>query len=65
MEDNAARSLQMYKIRVGLIDWHTFVVAVEHKFGAIDYRNAIQDLLNLKQEGAIEDYINDFEALQF
>jgi hypothetical protein len=63
MEDNATKWLQMHKIIVVLTDWLAFVAAVEQKFGAFDYRNAIQDLLTLKQEGTVEDYIKDFKAL--
>jgi hypothetical protein len=48
MEDNAVTLLQLYKIRVGLEDWPTFVAVVENKFGAYDYKNAMQDLLGLK-----------------
>jgi hypothetical protein len=34
MEDNAAKWLQVYKLKVGLGDWDTFVRAVEENFGA-------------------------------
>jgi hypothetical protein len=54
MEDNAAKCLT---------NWHTFVSAVEQKFGAFDYHKAIQELLSVKQEGSVEDYTKDFEAI--
>jgi hypothetical protein len=38
---------------------------VENKFGAYDYRRVVQDLLVLRHEGFVEDYIRDFEALQY
>jgi hypothetical protein len=38
---------------------------VQDKFGANDFRNAISDLLNLKQTGTVEDYTKAFQALQF
>jgi hypothetical protein len=41
------------------------VTAVQEKFSVYDYRQAIQDLLALKQEGTVEDYTKDFEAVQF
>jgi hypothetical protein len=41
MEDNTAKWLQVYKIKRGLGDWSSFVLAVEEKFGAYDYRKAI------------------------
>jgi hypothetical protein len=65
MEDNAAKWLQVYKLKVGLGDWGMFVAAVEEKFGAYDYRKVVQDLLALRQEGNLEDYIREFEAIQF
>jgi hypothetical protein len=65
MEENAAKRLQVYKLKSGLGDWPTFVEAVESKFGAYDYRIAIQDLLGLKQEGIVEDHTKEFEAIQF
>jgi hypothetical protein len=48
MEDNAAKWLQVYKLKVGLGDWDTFVRAIEEKFGAYDYRKVVQDLLSLR-----------------
>jgi hypothetical protein len=65
MEDNAAKWLQVYKLKVGLGDRGMFVAAVEEKFGAYDYRKVVQDLLALRQEGNLEDYIREFEAIQF
>jgi hypothetical protein len=45
MEENAGKWLQVYKLCSGLGSWLDFVTAVEDKFGAYDYRQAIQDLL--------------------
>jgi hypothetical protein len=39
------------------------MVAVESKFGDSDYRTAVQDLLSIKQEGMMENYTKEFEAL--
>jgi hypothetical protein len=33
MDDNVARWLQVYKLKQGLTDWNTFIVAVEEQFG--------------------------------
>jgi hypothetical protein len=41
MDDNAAKWWQVYKLKVGLGDWDTFVRAVEEKFGAYDYRKVV------------------------
>jgi hypothetical protein len=45
MEENAGKWLQVYKLCSGLGSWLDFVTTVEDKFGAYDYRQAIQDLL--------------------
>jgi hypothetical protein len=56
MEENGAKWLQVYKIQKGLDSWQEFVIAIDAKFGADDYRKSIQDLLSLRQEGSIEEY---------
>jgi hypothetical protein len=38
---------------------------VETKFGAYDYMHALQELLELQQQGSVEDYVAAFESLQF
>jgi hypothetical protein len=45
MEDNAAKWLQVFKIKHDVGRWHQFMAAVEVKFGVYDYRSSIQDLL--------------------
>jgi hypothetical protein len=65
MEDNAAKWMQVYKMKRGLGDWHEFARAVDEKFGIFDYRRSLQDLLSLKQTSSVEDYTKKFEALQF
>lgn len=65
MEGNAEKWLQVYKRRCGLGNWEQFIAAVEQKFGAYDYQHAIDDLLELKQTGSVEDYVTAFEALQY
>lgn len=42
-----------------------FITAVEKKFGAQDYRVAIEELLELQQTDTVEVYVNAFENLQF
>lgn len=49
MEENPAKWLQVYKQKHGLGDWEEFIAAVEQKFGANDYRDAIGELLELTQ----------------
>jgi hypothetical protein len=38
---------------------------VEEEFGADDFRTVMNDLLDLKQMGTVEDYTTKFQALQF
>jgi hypothetical protein len=64
MEENAAKWLQVYKLKNGLDDWGAFVEAIEANFGAYDYRKAMQDLLSLRQENSVEEYIKEFEGVQ-
>ena len=65
MDGNAAKWLQVYKKKYGLGDWESFIAAVEKKFGAHDYRDAISKLLELKQTTSVEEYAIAFENLQF
>jgi len=65
MDDNAAKWLQIYKKKYGLANWAPFIKAVEDKFGASDYRDAIGELLELTQTSIVELYATAFENLQF
>ena len=65
MDGNAAKWLQVYKKKYGLGDWESFIAAVEKKFGAHDYRDAISEFLELKQTTSVEEYAIAFENMQF
>lgn len=65
MDGNAQSWLQVYKLQGGLGSWEQFIQAVETKFGANDYRQALGDLLELNQADSVEEYITQFEALQY
>jgi len=65
IDDNAAKWLQVYKRQHGLADWQTFIDAVEEKFGASNYRDAMEELLNLTQTSTVEQYAAAFENLQY
>jgi hypothetical protein len=41
------------------------VHAVEAKFGVDDYRKSVQYLLPLRQEGSIEEYTQEFQAIRY
>ena len=65
MDDNAGKWLQVFKRKYGLTDWKSFISAVEEKFGAADYRDAMGELLELTQTTTVEQYAVDFENLQY
>ena len=65
MDDNAGKWLQVFKRKYGLTDWKSFISAVEEKFGAADYRDAMGELLELTQTTTVEQYAADFANLQY
>ena len=65
MDDNAGKWLQVFKRKYGLTDWKSFISAVEEKFGAADYRDAMGELVELTQTTTVEQYAADFENLQY
>ena len=65
MEGKAAKWLQMYKMSKGLGGWDQFISAFEEKFGAQDYREAVGALLELKQNGSVEEYTQNFDDLRY
>lgn len=40
--------------------WKNFCEVIQEKFGADVYRNAINELLSLKQTGTVEEYTTAF-----
>jgi hypothetical protein len=64
-EGAASQWLQVYIKKVRNPSWVQFVQAVEEKFGKDDYRKALTELLELKQENTVEEYFKDFQELQF
>jgi hypothetical protein len=62
MEDVAAKWLKVYKLKHGLGSSPVLLATVEQKFGAYGYRQAVQDLLALRQVGPAEEYTKEFEA---
>jgi hypothetical protein len=42
-----------------------YIAAVEFKFGIYDYRNAVADLLTLKQKCTVEEYNKEFDSIRF
>jgi hypothetical protein len=64
-EGAASQWLQVYRKKVRNPSWVQFVQAVEEKFGKDDYRKALTELLELKQENTVEEYFREFQELQF
>ena len=65
MDANAAKWLQVYKLKHGLGTWSEFMAAVEDQFGSYTYRDSISNLIALEQEGSLDEYISAFTDLQY
>ena len=65
MDDNAAKWVQVYKQEHGLDSWSVFIEAVEQKFEAVDYRDALSVMFDLHQTTKVDEYISAFEDLQY
>ena len=64
-EGNAAKWYQAYKQTHHFSSWDHFCSVVEEEFGSDDFRSAMNDLLELKQTGTVEEYTTQFHNLQF
>lgn len=64
-QGNAAKWYQAYKQNHTFKNWHHFCAIIEEEFGADDFRTAMNELLDLKQVGTVEDYTTKFQATQF
>lgn len=64
-EGNAAKWYQAYKQNHSFKNWDHFCQIVEEEFGSDDLRAAMNELLDLKQVGAVEDYTSKFQDLQY
>ena len=65
MDDRAAKWVQVYKLEHCLDSWSDFIEAVEQKFGATDYREALSGFFDLHQTTTVDDYITAFEGFQY
>jgi len=64
-EGNAAKWYQAYKQTHHFSSWDHFCSVVEEEFGSDDFKSAMNDLLELKQIGTVEEYTTQFHNLQF
>jgi hypothetical protein len=65
MEENAARWFQVYTLWNGLSSWEEFAQAVLQKFGTGDYFQAMDNLLELRQKGTVDEYLKEFEVIRY
>lgn len=65
MTGNSAKWARVLRCKGGLGTWDQFMNAVETKFGAYDHIHALENLLELQQTGAVDEYVEEFENLQF
>uniref|UniRef100_A0ACD5U6C2 Uncharacterized protein n=1 Tax=Avena sativa TaxID=4498 RepID=A0ACD5U6C2_AVESA len=65
MDGNAALWLKAYRLRHEISTWTALMIAVEEKFGAVDHRKYMKQLLALKQRGTVEEYQLQFEQLSY
>ena len=65
LEGNASKWWQAYKQNHTIPNWSMFCEIIQEKFGAYDFRNAINGLLELRQTGTVEEYTTAFQALQY
>nr|TKW10308.1 hypothetical protein SEVIR_6G154900v2 [Setaria viridis] len=65
MKDNAGRWVEVQRLKGELNTWEKFMSPVETKFGAYDYVHALTELLELKQIGSMDEYVFEYESLQF
>jgi hypothetical protein len=64
-EGNATKWYQAYKQNHTFKNWDHFCAVIEEEFGADDFRTAMNDLLDLRQTGSVDDYTMQFQNLQF
>jgi hypothetical protein len=60
---NAEFWLQSYEASHTINSWVELCIAVDTKFGKDIYHHVMRDLLNLKQVGTVEDYLEKFEHI--
>jgi hypothetical protein len=65
MEGNAAKWLQVYKLKYGLGDWGQFTRAVKDKFGSEEYPQAMRSSVNLRQQSGVEGYSQTFDDMRY
>lgn len=62
MNGNASKWALLLRCKGELGTWDQFMQEVEAKFGSYDYQHALASLLELQQEGTMEEYVTEFET---
>jgi hypothetical protein len=65
MEGNAARWMQIQRLKGDLGNWTHFSKTVIDKFGIDEFPRVMNRLLYLQQKGSVEDYVQEFEELRY
>ena len=65
LKDNAAKWYQAFKQHNTFKSWTHFCSVILQEFGSDDFRSSMNELLELKQTGSVEDYTTKFQNLQY
>jgi hypothetical protein len=65
MEGNAARWMQIQRLKGDWGNWTHFLKTVIDKFGIDEFPRVMNRLLYLQQKGSVEDYVQEFEELRY
>jgi len=65
LKGKAGKWYQAFKQKNTFRSWTHFCGVIEQEFGSDDFRSSMQDLLALKQTGSIDEYTEQFQALQY
>lgn len=65
MKGNIGQWFEIQRLWGGLNNWDQFIQAVEAKFGAYDFIQALNALLEIRQTRSVEEFAAEFASLQF
>jgi len=65
LKGKAGKWYQAFKQKNTFRSWTHFCGVIEQEFGSDDFRSSMHDLLALKQTGSIDEYTEQFQALQY
>jgi len=65
LKGKAGKWYQAFKQKNTFRSWTHFCGVIDQEFGSDDFRSSMHDLLALKQTGSIDEYTEQFQALQY